>query len=271
MIMIRPRPQRYDQSLNDLKAASWTATILPKALLATAMALTGANAVLSAGAARAATYNCVPRTSAGPGGFVNLKFTGPGAIAAGDSVSCADKTWTVNGFNFGTIAGASNTGDIDFEWVEIGPPSGGFTDDLFTTDLHFTPSLLGPTTGFFDYTLAIDPTSGYQFDTVQLDSAVGIFSGSPGSTTVTKVVTGGPTLVSTDGSPVGPLVFTTPSPLSVRDTWSVAAGDTLTNVKDSYTQAPKVPGPLPLLGAAAAFGWSRRLRRRVTPVSSATA
>jgi hypothetical protein len=28
-----------------------------------------------------------------------------------------------------------------------------------------------------------------------------------------------------------------------------------------------VPGPLPLLGAAAAFGWSRRLRRRIaTPL-----
>jgi uncharacterized repeat protein (TIGR03803 family) len=27
--------------------------------------------------------------------------------------------------------------------------------------------------------------------------------------------------------------------------------------------APAVPGPLPLLGAGAAFGWSRQLRRRV--------
>ena len=29
------------------------------------------------------------------------------------------------------------------------------------------------------------------------------------------------------------------------------------------TAVPRVPGPLPLLGAAAAFGWSRRLRRRL--------
>jgi len=29
------------------------------------------------------------------------------------------------------------------------------------------------------------------------------------------------------------------------------------------TAVPQVPGPLPLLGAAAAFGWSRRLRRRL--------
>jgi uncharacterized repeat protein (TIGR03803 family) len=29
-----------------------------------------------------------------------------------------------------------------------------------------------------------------------------------------------------------------------------------------------VPGPLPLLGATAAFGWSRKLRRRIQPVRS---
>jgi hypothetical protein len=36
---------------------------------------------------------------------------------------------------------------------------------------------------------------------------------------------------------------------------------------DVVIGAPSVPGPLPLLGAAAAFGWSRRLRRRIaTPL-----
>ncbi len=274
MVTIRPKPQPYNQRQTDRrtspsadglslgKATSLLATILPKALLTTALVAAGMGQILSAGAARAAAYNCVPRTSTGPGGFVNLKFTGPGAIGVGDTIACADKTWTVNSFNF-----AGNTGDIDFEWVEVGPPSGGYTDDLFTTDLHFTPSILGPSTGFFDYTLAIDPTSGFQFDTVQLDSSVGILLGSPGQTTVTKVVTGGPTLISIDGSPVGPIVFNTPSPITVRDTWTVAAEDTLTNVKDSFTQTSKVPGPLPLLGAAAAFGWSRRLRSRVKPVA----
>ncbi len=36
---------------------------------------------------------------------------------------------------------------------------------------------------------------------------------------------------------------------------------------DSGVQAPNpVPGPLPLMGAAAAFGWCRRLRRRIHQV-----
>ena len=45
-------------------------------------------------------------------------------------------------------------------------------------------------------------------------------------------------------------------------TWTiVSTGDTI-NV--NATSAPAdVPGPLPLLGAGAAFGWSRRLRKRI--------
>lgn len=32
----------------------------------------------------------------------------------------------------------------------------------------------------------------------------------------------------------------------------------------------EVPGPLPIVGAGAAFGWSRRLRKRVGKASAAT-
>jgi len=35
-------------------------------------------------------------------------------------------------------------------------------------------------------------------------------------------------------------------------------------IKAAYT----VPGPLPLLGAAMAFGWSRKLRKRIRTVRS---
>ncbi len=53
-------------------------------------------------------------------------------------------------------------------------------------------------------------------------------------------------------------------------TWSTAApqgGGTMTPPPSSITfsdpNAP-VPGPLPVFGAAAAFGWSRRMRQRIT-------
>ena len=56
--------------------------------------------------------------------------------------------------------------------------------------------------------------------------------------------------------------------ISVVDTYKVTAGS-VNSFQNSYTQiesfAPpdEVPGPLPLLGVGAAFGFSRRLRTRV--------
>jgi hypothetical protein len=51
-------------------------------------------------------------------------------------------------------------------------------------------------------------------------------------------------------------------------TWTLdGTGDTI----QVFIGAPAaaVPGPLPLLGAGAAFGWSRRLRKRIsTPLSN---
>lgn len=232
---------------------------LTKALVGAAMVLAGAGSLLSAGGAQAANnYNCLPRDTGGPGGFVNLAFS---AIGVGDTVSCADKKWTVNDFDFG---GA--TGDIDFEWVQV-DPAPGYLDDLFSNDIHFSPSIVGlpgGTTGFFDYTLSITQP-GWGFDTVQLDTTVAINPNSSGDTTVVKEILGGPTLTSTNGAHVGPIYLGGGTSLTVRDTWNLAQGDVLSNVKDTFTQAP---GPLPLLGAGAAFAWSRKLRSRVRMAES---
>jgi hypothetical protein len=152
---------------------------------------------------------------------------------AGDTITCGDKEFSVNSFNFG------NPGSIDFEWVEINPLP-GYADDLFSANINFTPSLVGVKTGFFDYNLKIlDPK--YRFDSVQLDSTVAVNANSPGKTSVIKSITGGPTLFSLDGAPDGPVPFQTPSPITVRDTWNVVSKDVLTNIKDTYTQQ-EVPG-----------------------------
>jgi hypothetical protein len=53
--------------------------------------------------------------------------------------------------------------------------------------------------------------------------------------------------------------------LWIRDTWTLDPGENVDNITNTFTQtniSNKVPGPLPLLGAGAAFGFSRRLRRR---------
>ena len=57
-------------------------------------------------------------------------------------------------------------------------------------------------------------------------------------------------------------------------TWTLAGtGDTIKVVlgPPAAPQATAVPGPLPLLGAAAAFGWTRRLRRRITTAKTTVA
>jgi len=230
---------------------------IPKILVGSALLL-GSGSLLSAGSAQAANnYSCTPRTPAGPGGFVNLAFR---ALGIGDTVTCADKTFTVNGFNFG-----GSTGNINFEWVPV-DPAPGYVDDLFSTDINFSPSVVGPRTGFFDYTVQITQP-GWVFDTVQLDSSVAVNRRSPGDTSVIKEIRSGPLLNSINGAQVGPIPLAWVTSITVRDTWSVARGDVLSNIKDTFTQASDAPGPLPLLGAAAAFGWSRRLRRRVKSVA----
>lgn len=53
---------------------------------------------------------------------------------------------------------------------------------------------------------------------------------------------------------------------TARTTINDLGGSAFTS--DPFRDPDPVPGPLPLLGAASAFGWSRRLRRRAKSVSS---
>jgi len=53
----------------------------------------------------------------------------------------------------------------------------------------------------------------------------------------------------------------------VRDSWNIVDGATLDNLSNNITQE-SVPGPLPLAAVAAAFGWSRRLRRRLNTATT---
>jgi hypothetical protein len=63
-----------------------------------------------------------------------------------------------------------------------------------------------------------------------------------------------------NGQSLAGLGFNTPG---VVATWSLDTTNDTINVVIGPPPAAAVPGPLPLLGAGAAFGFSRRLRRRV--------
>jgi hypothetical protein len=49
--------------------------------------------------------------------------------------------------------------------------------------------------------------------------------------------------------------------------FTVGSDQAFTYAKATRMPSSVVPGPLPVLGGMAAFGWSRRLRRRVTLVT----
>lgn len=71
-----------------------------------------------------------------------------------------------------------------------------------------------------------------------------------------------------NGETLASLGFTTTGPLG---SWTLSGTSETINVVIGSPGAAAVPGPLPLLGAGAAFGWSRRLRRRIaTPLSTKT-
>ncbi len=150
--------------------------------------------------------------------------------------------------------------------------SQGGINYLFSGDL--TPTG-GFNNGNISYDIAIDPTADLEFSEVTL-SATGLFS----NYTATKEISwaGGPGGVLVTGVPVvGPTepVFSfAPFPnlqaLSIKDIWLGATPlDTITDINNGFrlveARGPgdSVPGPLPIAGAAACFGLSRRLRSRI--------
>jgi hypothetical protein len=60
---------------------------------------------------------------------------------------------------------------------------------------------------------------------------------------------------------------TKPTSIAVSQVFTAAPSRSINSFTTTYTQ--NVPGPLPLLGAAAAFGFSRRLRSRIKTSASA--
>ena len=230
---------------------------IPKLLLG-AVALGGAGSLLASGSAQAAIVAgnlCWFGSAAGPAGTPECASYDP-ISDAGTQFTIQDKLVNLGFLNWGTKAGT-----LGFQWTPISPP--GFEQDQFSLQLDFNPDSEGPYNGQFDYQISVlDPN--YEFATAELDSIV---SGVPVGTTVTKKIFGFADIVSTDGSnetgvPVNGKL------LKVQNIWDVKAGSVLNSFGDTYTQ-DKVPGPLPLLGAGIAFGFSRKLRRRINASAQA--
>lgn len=123
--------------------------------------------------------------------------------------------------------------------------------------------------GIFGFDLDIDPSFGMSFDEVGLAMigppvSMPMFTASKTIAGMTPLTLNVNEMLKSATGIIGGEVKS----ISVMDTYAVTVGS-ISSFQNSFTQKPdqgtpdQVPGPLPLLGAGAAFGFSRRLRTRV--------
>ena len=235
---------------------------IPKVLMAAAM-VGGAGSLLARGSAQAANLTpCI---------FGN----GTGTEACQKDVWYDSSLTSDKQIMFLTLPDLGK-GDIEFLWNPIDPPS-GYTGDTWSVDVDFTPDITAPEgspglTGLFTYTIKIDDASSWDFRDVELDA-----TGTNPYTVIKEVYgdAGFTNLLTSLNVPPGP---DGPSgsvaglkQLWVKNTYSINALGTLDNFQDTYRQKNEVPGPLPLMGAGMAFGFSRKLRSRIKARAGAKA
>lgn len=201
-----------------------------------ASVLAGGASLLNAGGAMALPFPPIypGQGPVGPDGVTTVGNAGP-TVGLGD----------VNLAFSGVLAG-KNTYQVDTDFD--GPPAG--------SDL-----LLGPYSGTFKYTInsAVKP-----FDFAGLTQ--NIVQPSSGASVTKQVCYGGygvdcePLLSLLDNGSATRNLSKTVNTLYITDTYTGTSTAALDNFINSYQT---VPGPLPILGAGAAFGFSRKLRSRI--------
>jgi hypothetical protein len=205
---------------------------MTRALMAAAL-MGGAGMALSAGSAQAQTA-CGEQISWA-------------AWVAGQHLTCGDKTFS--------HLSTTTLGDLASSLVSAQQPMPG--------DYIFSLALPDFTSSPFDFTYTATITDhGRVFSAVDIDSESDPFANPP--SIITATFTGGTSpveLISENGSTDVKPVPGHPDFLTVRNVYNGAGA--IENMENSYQQGEKVPGPLPILGAGMAFGFSRKLRRRI--------
>jgi hypothetical protein len=234
-----PIPLQSPMKLSSIFRLSATGSI---ALSTVMLGATGANAQLTCGAAGTTDFSEVS--------------------AANFACKRGDKTYSDFSFSGADWAASGTT----FSYSSGGP--GGINHTISASGTYLT--------GVYNYSykMTIDPvmSPGYYF--LNYSSQFGGSNTSTKSGTKTLqsptyalATTGVVAAVNAPASGVTNVVVTSPNagPLVYNGSINVTEGyfDTWS---DSVTQA--VPGPLPLLGAGAAFGFSRKLRSRIKNVSA---
>ena len=163
-------------------------------------------------------------------------------------------------------AGAASALSFNFSFTGTGIPTSPATVTGIVDGL--VDNVDNQTTGLtFTITSATNtPTLGWStFSTYLLGSGIDVFGGIVTGVEVAfeNSIDGGQVLVlGNEGNSFPELVSFSASDSSIFD--NVDPDNTSSNTLLFTPASPaSVPGPLPLFGAGAAFGWSRRLRRRI--------
>ena len=175
------------------------------------------------------------QTACGSAGYTIAQLT-----ASGFECTIGDKTYSDFAFNF-------TTGNFSFTNV----PDSEHT---------FSGSGLALMTGTYNYGYKITVSSGpEQFLAYTTDLAGSPVMGALSASNTLENSQNGDTSVTNEPGSAGNVVSITGTSVTFTGEISVTDGriDTMT---DSVTQTP---GPLPILGAGAAFGFSRKLRNRI--------
>ena len=142
------------------------------------------------------------------------------------------------------------------------------TTGIYVVDADFIPDLEAPSGwGEFEYDLTIDGAPNQFFFFEGGLAIIGPPVGGP-EFKVKQTTNGLPMLMADEmDADVFDVFDSGLKSISVKNEYSVTTGS-INSFQNSFTQfelgdPEKVPSPLPLLGAGAAFGFSRRLRTRV--------
>jgi len=230
----------------------------------------GAGSLLSAGSAHAAVI----------GSFGNSL---PTDLQPGDVFTNGDKILTF------ITPPTLGVGNIDFSSNLNFPPPGP-ENNTWDVAVNFTPTSFGPdgAVGLFEYKFEINQTLEpfAYFKQISLDTTHGgtnptaskyVYASEADFFADVNLLLPNPARVAQLTSLNGvastvALPFNTYKTLWVRDSFTPGSAGSLKTLVNEYTQGDSsitVPGPLPVLGAGMALGFSRKLRSRIKGTAKA--
>ena len=239
---------------------------IPKVLMA-AVILGGAGSMLSAGSAQAALLTWSEVFADSSGLCNNLASLDPRCTVGDKTMSNFTTNYTLiapppeaSATNTSTVQLSELNGiwDIDFDFLP-----GQFADTSQTYSLSYDIEITDPSKMFATASVgALCNQANVGPCTVRKQIAYYINN-------ILQPIDASLTMVAVNSNAAGPVAIAAGiTKMRIYDSWSVQFPGSLDGISNNFTQSD-VPGPLPLMGAGMAFGFSRKLRSRIKASASA--